>query len=163
MELQPNIDWDVITTQNVFKGRYTGTILGIFFGLPVYPTVKYSWLLQINGRIQITPDFEWVYFIPQGPVVRRAICVTVTRFFSSLSKAFSCLTFCTHSRACPINKLYAKRIKLSLFFKLSYLNSHFAITQVIVSQLWTTRPGFKLEYIVIQSRWTLTNGKMTVI
>ena len=42
-----------------------------------HPKVKYLWLLQINGqgRIQITSDFEWLYFIPQGPVVWRTICV----------------------------------------------------------------------------------------
>ena len=41
----------------------------------------------------------------------------------------------------PIIKLYTKRIlKLNLHLKLSYLNSNFALTLVILTQLWTSWP-----------------------
>ena len=67
----------------------------------------------------------------QAPVVRRPVSANLglnfnTGFFFFSSKAFSRIIFSILLEY-PIIKMGEKRIKLNLFFKLSYLTSSFAL------------------------------------
>ena len=67
------------------------------------------------------------------PVVQRPISTSLGLNFSSgfffvCSKAFPKILFPQLFLEHSINKLYAKRIKLNVLFKLSYLHSNFALT-----------------------------------
>ena len=67
------------------------------------------------------------------PVVQRPISVNPglnfnSGFFFVCSRAFPRIIFSQLFFEHAINKLYAKRIKLNVLFKLSYLNSNFTLT-----------------------------------
>ena len=80
----------------------------------------------------------------QAPVVRRPISANRglsfnLGFFFFCSKELSRIIFFILLRATN-HQFVGKRIKLNLPFKLSYLNSNFVLTPVILTLLWTTRP-----------------------
>ena len=84
-------------------------------------------IIKMTGMNKIT-RMTWVTTMTVGPVVRTPVSTNLRLnfnqgFFFLLSKALF-LFFLQY----PIIKLYAKRIKLNLLFKFSYLSSNFALT-----------------------------------
>ena len=92
----------------------------------------------------------------EGPVVRRPISANPglnfnLGFFFFCSKVFYRIIFSILFRASN-HQIAGKKNKMNLLFKLSYLNSNFVLTMVILTLLWTTRPpGFQLSGLYASS------------
>ena len=118
-----NLGWDPPRVQEKSPGTPAKSL-----GVLSCPLFTRS--LGKSGRVSV--DDVTAHGRVQGPVVRKPINPNsglrfILGFLFFCSKAFSRIIFTIRYRA-SIHYIQAKRIKLSLIFKLSYLNLYFALT-----------------------------------